>query len=286
MHIDQCLNYSSKIIFKNRVKPIAMRPDLLDRKFSDFLINSSHNTYIPCTQHVDLASTDSIIATLKMGARVIELDCFMKDNTENDTTPVVTHGRTNPKGDLFVTNPILFEDCIKIIAEYGFNTTDPLIICLQIETNQNVEANQKMIDIIKKYIGDKLLPSEYKFPRGPNRKYINDTPMRDLLGKVIFLCGTGYTDNIAEIMDGVYTEAKFGNSSDSNKEIIQKGVPNDVIQRIYGSGNVFSHLSYNFDPEPFWKAGCQIVALNFNKVDKHLRKNFDKFSDYSFVPKN
>lgn len=284
MHIDQCLNYSSKIIFKNRVKPIAMRPDLLDRKLSDFLINSSHNTYIPCTQHVDLASTDSIIATLKMGARVIELDCFMKDNTENDTTPIVTHGSENSKkGDLFLTNPITFEECIKTIANYGFTTSDPLIICLELNTNKNNETHQKMIDIIKKYLGDKLLTSEFKLNRGKNRRYINDTPMRELLGKAIFLCGGGYTDNITEIIDGSFKEDRFGNASNNKTDIT---VPNGVIQRIYPAGNFFSHLSYNFDPEPFWNAGCQIVALNFNKVDKDLRKNFEKFLDYSFVPKN
>jgi hypothetical protein len=223
-----------------------------------------------------------------MGARVIELDCFMKNNKTNDTTPVVTHGSENKKGDLFLTNPISFEDCIKTIADFGFNTSDPLIVCLELNTNRNVQTHQKMVDIIRKYLGNKLLGPEFKLNRGTgnNRKYINDTPIGVLLGKVIFLCGGGFTDNLRQIIDGTFNENKFGNTADTNTEIIKKAVPSGVIQRIYPAGHLFSHLSYNFDPEPFWKAGCQIIALNFNKVDKHLLKNFEKFIDYSFVPKN
>lgn len=285
IHADQCLNYSSRIILESRIKPIEMRQDLLDTNLSNFWINSSHNTYVPCTQHVDLASIESIKYALKMGARVIELDCFMRNNKTNDFEPVITHGRERPEGDIFLTNYLTFEDAMKTISEYGFNTSDPLIICLELNTNKNEFAHQRMIDIIRKYIGNKLLSSEYKLSRGSIRKYVNDTPIRELLGKVIFLCGGGYTDNISEIIDGSFKEDKFGNISDTNTEVIKTGVPSGVIERVYPSGNVFSHLSYNYDPEPFWKAGCQIVALNFNKVDKNLIKNFEKFRDYSFVKK-
>lgn len=286
MHTDQCLNYSSRLILDGTIKPIETRPDLLNKKFSDFYINSSHNTYIPCTQHVDLASTDSIKSALKMGARVIELDCFMADNANNDTEPVVTHGKEDPENDIFLTNPISFEDCIKTIAQYGFLTSDPLIICLELNTNKNITTHQKMVDIIKKYLENRLLSPEYKLIKGKNRKYFNDASMRELLGKVIFLTGGGFTNNIAEVLDGSFKEDRFGNLPDTDIEQIKNGVAPGVIERIYPSGNLFSHLSYNYDPEPFWKLGCQIVALNFNKVDKNLIKNAEKFKDYSFIPKN
>ena len=43
-------------------------------------LNTSHNSYIPCNQNGDIASSEAIKRTLGMGARVIELDCFAKNN--------------------------------------------------------------------------------------------------------------------------------------------------------------------------------------------------------------
>lgn len=286
IHTQQCLNYSNRLIIDSRVKPIETRPDLLDTKFSEFLVNSSHNSYLPCTQHIDVASLDAILHKLKMGARVIELDCFMRNNKTNDYEPVVTHGKEGgKKSDLFVTNYLLFEDCIKLIAEHAFITSDPLILTFELNTNKNTETHQRMITIIKQYLGDRLLPAEFKM-NSTNRRYFNDLPMRDLLNKVIIITGGGFTDNIKEILDGTFREDKLGNTSNKNIDILKKPISDGVIQRIYPAGDLFGHFSYNFDPEPFWNVGCQMVALNFNKVDRNLMKNYEKFRDYSFVKKN
>lgn len=286
IHTQQCLNYSNRLIIDSRVKPIETRPDLLDTKFSEFLVNSSHNSYLPCTQHIDVASLDAILHTIKMGARVIELDCFMRNNKTNDIEPVVTHGKEGGNNsDIFVTNYILFEDCIKLISEHAFNTSDPLILTLELNTNRNEKTHQRMIDIIKQYLGNRLLTPEFKM-NSNNRRYFNDVPIRNLLNKVIILTGGGITENIREILDGSFTENLFGNTSNRNNNIIKQNISNRVIQRIYPAGDLFGHFSYNFDPEPFWNVGCQMVALNFNKVDRNLLKNYEKFRDYSFVKKN
>jgi hypothetical protein len=75
------MNKSNHIIFNKTIKPIENFKELLDKPFHEFYINTSHNSYIPCNQNGDVASSEAIKRTLGMGARVIELDCFARKNT-------------------------------------------------------------------------------------------------------------------------------------------------------------------------------------------------------------
>ena len=78
LRTNECLNNSNHIIFNKTIKPIETFKQYLDKPFHEFYINTSHNSYIPCNQNGDIASSEAIKRTLGMGARVIELDCFAK----------------------------------------------------------------------------------------------------------------------------------------------------------------------------------------------------------------
>ena len=122
----QCFLLSSKII-NNNIKPIETKPYLLDKPFKEFYMNSSHNSYIPCNQNLDIASLDSIKKVLLMGARCIELDIHERNNE-----PVVAHGRFG----ILTTTYLSFKDCIDIIVKYGFFTSDPLVLLIEVRTTK------------------------------------------------------------------------------------------------------------------------------------------------------
>jgi hypothetical protein len=283
---NDCLELISTIIINKTIKPIEVRKELLEKPFNEFLIFSSHNTYIPCTQNIDISSVESIKRALAMGARVIELDCFAKNNigkSNDDMIPVITHGiERGEKNDIFTTSSILFEDCIDTIANYGFLTSDPLIICLELNTNNLIETQKKMKEIIIKKMGKYLLSNEYKIGNKTNRKYFSNEPIKNLLNKVIFVSGNGDTSELQGIIDGKFGEPTLNNSNHTDPKFDKKN-EKGVLHRVYPDGNIGGHLSFNFDPIKYWKNGYQIVALNLQTLDDNMIKNIGFFKNHSYV---
>ena len=281
-----CLDVINQVIINNTIKPIESRKDLLDKPLHEFLINSSHNSYIPCTQNGDISSTEAIKRVLKLGARVIELDCFAKNNigkNDDDMIPVVTHGVERGKTkDIFTTTSILFEDCIDTIVEYGLLTSDPLIVCLELNTNNLIPTQKKMKEIIIKKLGNRLLSPEYKVANKTNRKHFSNEPIKNLLNKVIFVSGGGYTKELEDIIDGVFGEHMLDNASHTNSKF-DKPNKKGTFHRVYPDGNVSGHFSYNFDPIKYWKNGYQMVTMNMQTLDNNMIKNVGFFKNYSFV---
>jgi hypothetical protein len=252
MRANQCLAKSAEIIINKQIKPIESKPNLLDKPLNEFIMSTSHNTYVPCTQNIDIASTEAIKRTLGMGARVIELDCYAKNNTgttDDDMTPVVAHGVERSQGDIFTTSYITFDDAIKTISEFGLLTSDPLIICLELNTNNLIPVQKRMREIIFKYFGNNLLSPEYKYSyNGPDKKTFTNQPIGTLLNKVIFICGGGATEELNGIIDGVLHDSSImGNaphSADGLKNMNRPG----ILHRVYPDGNLSGHLSLNYDP--------------------------------------
>ena len=283
LRTNECLNASNHIIFNKTIKPIETFKQYLDKPFHEFYINTSHNSYIPCNQNGDIASSEAIKRTLGMGARVIELDCFAKKNTgktKEDLEPVVVHGAERKNGDIFTTSYISFEKCIDMIATFGTLNSDPLIIALELNTNNLLPTQKRMKEIIISKLGDRLLSKEYKISNKKNKKSFVDEPIKNLLNKIIIISGGGYTDELKDIIDDTFYTDKLQNTDSNDTKIINKY---GVIQRIYPAGNVAGHLSKNYDPTIFWKNKCQMIALNFQVVDENLMKNVAMFKNSSFV---
>lgn len=286
---NQCLELTTNIIIDRVSKPIESRRDIINRPLKDFIINSSHNTYVPCNQNLDIASPEAIKRALAMGARVIELDVFARNNTGTsleDYEPVVAHGVERGSGrDIFTTSYITFEECIDTIAKYGFNTSDPLILCIENNTNNLIPTQRRMAEIIRNKLGNRLLNDEFKLSKGPNRKYFINESINNLLNKLIIISGGGNKEPMREILDGIFYENNIlGNAG--HVSALSHNENKEIIKRIYPAGTVGGNFSYNFDPVPYWKKGFQIVALNFNNVDSNLLKNFNVFTNYNFILKD
>lgn len=282
---EQCLKVSNKLA-KRDIIPVEKNINLLDKPLYEFFIASSHNTYIPCTQNFDVASSDAIKRTLQLGARVIELDCYAKNslgdtNNPDDMTPMVAHGRELQSGDIFTTQMISFAECLDVILSYGFETSDPLIICLELNTHMIKPVQKQMANLIKTRFSKRLLSPEYKLVSGSNRKYFSLEPIKNLLNKVIFVSGKGITSELFDIIDGQFNTSDYLNNN-SNEDLFNK-TDKKIIQRVYPAGNLTGHLSLNFDPVKYWKLGYQMIALNYQMLDESMIKNLAFFKTNSLI---
>jgi len=119
----------------------------LSHPLKDYLISSSHNTYILGNQLYGDASTEGYKSVLIRGCRSIEVDCWDGEHDE----PKVVHGYSRlKKREMMVrytaVEPILFRAVCQTIAKYAFVTTElPVIISLEVHCK--MEQQKKMVQV-------------------------------------------------------------------------------------------------------------------------------------------
>ena len=293
--LNDCLCFTNNYLLTNKITSIEIiKPHLLDKPLHEFYINTSHNTYLPCHQNIDISSIDAIKNALHLGARVIELDVYAKNNIglkDDDYTPVVAHGKEYKYGDIFTTSFITFEESIKTIAEFTQTTSDPIWITLELNTNKLIKTQIKMREILLKYFGNKIINST---------TMLSNIPIKNLLNKIILTSGDGLVSSsgvnskngitsgdglVAPLEDIIisYINYSYLKNTDHKDTNLKNKNSLGIIHRVYPAGDIQGHFSYNFDPEPLWKNRYQLIALNFQKLDNNLNKNLSMFNKCSFV---
>lgn len=118
---------------------------LLDKPLQEYIISSSHNTYLTGWQWGGHSSAEPYVEALKQGCRCVEIDCW----DGHDGKPWVTHGNTGTSG-------VSFMSCIKAINIWAFRVSQyPLIISLEVHCSPGQQ--KEMVDIMKHYFGTKLV---------------------------------------------------------------------------------------------------------------------------------
>jgi hypothetical protein len=281
--LNDCLCFTNNYLLTNKITSIEIiKPHLLDKPLQEFYISTSHNTYLPCHQNIDISSIEAIKNALHLGARVIELDVYAKNNIglkDDDYTPVVAHGKEYKYGDIFTTSFITFEESIKIIAEFAQTTSDPIWITLELNTNKLVKTQLKIREILLKYFGNKIINST---------TMLSNIPIKNLLNKIILtsgdelVSGDGLVSPLEDIVIS-YINYPYLKNTDHKDTNLKNKNSLGIIHRVYPAGDIQGHFSYNFDPEPLWKNRYQLIALNFQKLDNNLNKNLSMFNKCPFV---
>ncbi|KAH7108784.1 PLC-like phosphodiesterase [Dactylonectria macrodidyma] len=127
--------------------PIVPEPQnyTLDRPMNEYIISSSHNTYLLGRQVAGQSSVEGYISVLVRGCRCVEVDCW----DGNSGQPEVNHGRT-------LTTSISFREVMTTINKYAFvKSRFPLWISLEVHCNPNQQAI--MVNIMKEAFGSRLV---------------------------------------------------------------------------------------------------------------------------------
>lgn len=245
------------ILENNTITPLEEQPELLNRRITDFYINTSHNTYLSTIQHLSIVSTDPIRDALQMGARCIELDI-----SSLKSYPIVAHGTHQ----MITTSYISLKKALDTIVQYGFNTSDPLILCLEIFDTTDTNINNQVRDLLIQAFGDKIWSPKESFAT---------VPISSLLGKIIIMGSYGADNVFEDIFDNTmgYIGSDVASYQDSTR-----------FERVYRSDNTIRQvLSYNLDPHMFWDRKYNLVSMNFQMKDKNMYENVKFFKNSSFV---
>lgn len=244
--------------------------ELMNTRLIDTTIISSHNSFVENTQNIGISSLNAIGLCLRYGCRCIELDVFQKEANE-DPKPVIAHGieRYTENNDLLTTTYLNFDETIKYISEEAFkNTSDPLIICMEMNIRGNKITCAMIVDSLMKYMRDRIVIK--------NDRDLENTLLRDLINKVIIIPKSGsYCIALKEIS---YNNLKNNSSNDNPLNLHRR----DGLKRIYPAGDRTTIFSYNKDLIKFLENGANICAMNFQIFDDHLENYLKYFGNSRF----
>ena len=268
-----------------------------DKTLKEFYIASSFRPYMAINQLLDYSSEKLVTRNVQNGVRCMFFDIF-NDSLGEDAYPVISSGYE--KGNWKLTlNTLRLETVIKELSQTVFtsgiapNYNDPFILMLNLKTNRNHKCLNRVQEVIYKYFKDKLLPSKYSY----QSRNIADAPMRDLMGKIVIITSQGYDDtNLEELINGSW-------NSEALKKISYKTLDSDTPEseaiklnlddvRIFNKTALTlvvpeedSFFTYNYDPEPFFTAGCQFIFMNYQINNENIEPYITKFKKSSFIEK-
>ena len=155
----------SKDNYKECIDNIKFKKIKKTGTLKEYFVQSSFASYSTTGDNYSTSSIETLIKNLNLGCRLIHLDVnwIMKDNKR---IPIVVN--SNIDYLKFDDNYILFEECCKIIAEYGFNCKNkaeyPLILYLNlIYESKYLDVSNRISESITKYLRDYLLPIKYAY---------------------------------------------------------------------------------------------------------------------------
>ena len=239
----------------------------------------------------------SLLQTIKSGPRAIYIDIF-NDTLSDDAFPVVSSGFEKGNWRLTLTTMSFDKFCqtlAKSVFTSGFvnNYDDPFILILNLKTNKNFKCHNRIQETLFKYFKSRLLPSKFSYGRGD----LLNTPMRELMVKVIVMTSGGYENSkLEEIVNfslerDDFHKISYGSLVDevSSYDNVKLNMDDVRTQMRDNLGLVVpqenSFFTRNYNPQNFFDTGCQMIAMNYQKVDKYMETYFTKFQGSSFVEK-
>ena len=271
-------------------------------KLCDFYVASAFRPYLGKHQffnYIDLSITEKIITN---GVRSIYVDIF-NDHMGIDASPVISTGLNKGQWKLSL-NTVPFEDLCKLLSAICFNAgyvnnfEDPFILMLNLNVNGNITCLNKIRNSIYTHLRRYLLSNKYTY----GKVNMGQVPMKYLKNKLLIFTSNGYQHSDLEEF------VNYSWEKESLKKISYDALDPDVINpdvikidgetlKNYNKNNItivtpkeaasFTHLfTRNYEPHYFWDTGCQIVCMNYQKIDDDYFDHYiKKFKHDSFIPK-
>jgi hypothetical protein len=265
-------------------------------KLSDVYVASSYNSALVNYQTFDYVNELVLKSILRAGVRYVEFNIFNSEFGIN-AIPVVSNGYKLGEWKLTL-NVISFDLICSILAENAFSTVvgsdvgvpnpdDPLIIGLNLNTNNNIYCLDKVADSLLFYFRRRMLDTKYTF----QQRNMALAPLRDLKAKVVILASDGFQGSkLEELVNGSWNLSSirrihysvFEDPSLNINDWIEYNKQNLTIVVPHNEGDFWTQ---NFDVTMAWMCGCQLVAMNYQVVASPMDTYITKFKNYGIIPK-
>jgi len=272
--------------------------DNASQPITRYLVDTSHNTFLEGDQLIGEASVKAYVMALARGCKCVEADCWNGELDKYDQPhPIITRGGS-------LTSYILFEDMCEALAQEAFSTDEhddvsayPLIISLEVHTSIGPQSDA-LARALEKHLGDRLA-RPVNFAKGASLPTLSELkgkvillgevgksiPATSALGKLIYLHAKEVPSNEAEWKAAIQwpphwclnlSEPKLSGMSEAGRTSL-KAFNDRHFTRVFPFG--LRYDSSNMSPWKGWECGCQLVALNLQRADRHLRFNLATFPD-------
>jgi hypothetical protein len=167
-----------------------------DYFLKDYFIASSYKSYQPCGNTRDVYSYDQIKRVLDYGARFINLDVYHNGifELDDEADPIVCNGDDTGPFINELSVPLKLNQCLNVIKENAWKKSNyPLLLYLNLNTQNNLFVEKKIKDAIINNLGDRLVDKKYSYQNNINP--ISNASIRELLNKVIILISNKSNEN-------------------------------------------------------------------------------------------
>ena len=261
----------------------------MDQPLCDYYICTSHNTTVEDEQLFSKTTIEDYASALERGCRCLEL--ILWDGPHGK--PVIHHGRS------FITDVEVHHVLRHGILPNAFKYS-PYPLILSLEQHLSLEQQDFLADCLKRIFGEMLYDGDVatltQLP-SPNQLRGKIIVMADVkqtrsrkLQSIINICQSTWFENSKQ-KDEFYQVSSLSEIK-ARHQVETAG--NDLIRhaarrlmRVYPAG--IRVQSSNFDPVTYWNCGLQMVAINFQSGDCHLRTYLGRFRSsggYVLKPKS
>ena len=253
-----------------------------DNNLNNYYIKTAYNCCSLGSYTNDFVGICGLNNVLKQGVRGLDFEIFSMDDV-----PVIATSNTGNFHTKDTYNSIDFNEAMNVIANTAFsgvsgNSGDPIIIHLRFKSN-NIKMYQKLAAIFKNYESI-LIDKQYK------NVNLGMVPLKNLMGKICIIVNGSNSktyqdcDELLEYINMTsdsgyirmltYYDVKF---SDATSELLKYN-PKNMSICVPDKGN----NPANPDCTVFTDAGCNMIAMRYQHIDKYLEMNNTFFKDNAF----